>query len=512
MQKICVIGGGTAGWLTALYVKNLFKNSKVTLVESEEIGILGAGEGSTVGIIPFLQDLDISPFDMIRRVKGTLKLGIKFENWNGDSESYYHPFGPYLGREDLNVSELGFSNSRTRSVNYNDEGRYFLASAMVNDIDFNKIILNNMLCEEMRSNIFKESPQSLNSFHFDATELALFLRKTAEERGIERIEARVQEAEVDEKGNVKRLKTDKDPIEADFFFDCSGFRRILVGKLYDTKWISYDKHLKVKAAVPFFLQHESEIFPYTRSIAMKHGWMWQIPLQHRIGAGYIFDTDFIGEEGAVREAEEFLGRKIEPIKLIKFDSGRYEKFWVKNCIAVGLSGGFTEPIEATSIMLTMIQLSLLNSYYGGILNSSEKAVSEYNKTLSEINDHVMDFLSFHYVTHRKDTEFWKSLRDREFLPDRVKEMMELWSHQIPTSLDNRSPWDQFTADNYLMVGHGLRAFSEKQGPPYSTWRKNLSAIGATDNKLYWMRIYNKLRETSAKMPSHSSFIRSVTNG
>jgi tryptophan halogenase len=506
-MKFCIVGGGTAGWLTALYVKSLFKNSNVTLVESDEIGIIGAGEGSTAGIIPFLQDLDIDPLEVIRKVKGTLKLGIKFENWNGDNESYYHPFGPYLGRDDLDISPLGFSHKNTRSINYNDEGRYYLASAIVNDIDFNKIIINNMLCDEMKSNMLKEQAQSLNSFHFDARELALFLRNIAEKRGIVRKEGKILEIKNDEEGNVVSLTTDRESIEGDFFFDCSGFKRILIGNFYHTPWVSYSKHLKVKAALPFFLDSEEKIFPYTRSIAMKYGWMWQIPLQHRIGAGYIFDTDFISEGDALSEAEEFLGRKINPGKLIKFDAGRYEKFWVKNCIAIGLSGGFTEPIEATSIMLTTIHLSLLNSYHGGIFSKNPKIISEYNEALSEINDHVMHFLSFHYLTQRNDTEFWRSHLDREFLPDRVKEMLEIWKDQIPTSLDSRSPWDQFTADNYLLVGHGLKVFDGF----VDNWKENLQKMGSQNDKLFWIKIYNKLKDSCIRSSDHTSFIKRFTN-
>jgi tryptophan halogenase len=386
------------------------------------------------------------------------------------------------------------------------ESRFYLSLAINYGIDFDKIILNNILANNNKSNSVSEKAMSLNSFHFDAHALAAFLRKIAEQRGIKRIEGIVSSVD-DENGYITGINIEDLKIATDFVFDCSGFRRLLIGKHYGTKWISYQDHLKVKAAIPFFLpQDDNNIFPYTRSIAMKNGWMWQIPLQHRIGAGYIFDSDFIDQDQAHREAEEFLGHAIDPIKLIKFDAGRFDQMWVMNCLAVGLSSGFTEPIEATSIMLTTVQLSLLNSFAGGIIHRSHEAIEKYNQVISDINNHTMDFLSFHYATKRDDSEFWKSLRDHNFLPDNLKEQIVLWEDQIPTSLDNHSYWDQFTADNYLLVGHGLGIFDNNR------WSEYFSSFNAINNKQYWLEINQKLNRINDTATDHSSYLKRLIHG
>ena len=501
-KKISIVGGGTAGWLTALYANKLFPSSEITLIESEEIGIIGAGEGSTVGLVTFLQDLGINPSDLIKQVKSTLKLGIKFENWNGDCESYFHPFGPYTGRDDIDLSKFGFSLKNTRSTSFNDEGRFYLSLAINYGIDFDKIILNNILANNYKSNIVSDKMMSLNSFHFDAHQLALFLRSIGEQRGIKRIDGIVDSVDNDSEGYITSININDLSIECDFVFDCSGFKRLIIGNHYGTKWISYQDHLRVKAAIPFFLpQDEDKIFPYTRSISMKNGWMWQIPLQHRIGAGYIYDSDFIDQDEAHKEVEEFLGHKIDPIRTIKFNAGRFDQMWVKNCIAVGLSSGFTEPIEATSIMLTTVQLSLLNGAMGGIIHRDPGAIKKYNQIVSDINNHTMDFLSFHYVTKREDSDFWKSLKDHSFLPDNLKEQIKTWKYQIPTSLDNHSYWDQFTADNYILVGHGLGIFDNNK------WNEYFSGSNAINNKHYWLEINRRLNQISDTAVDHLEYLK-----
>lgn len=506
IKNICIVGGGTAGWFTALYIKKLLPTYNITLLESEEIGIIGAGEGSTVSLIPFLQDIDISPLELISEIKSTLKLGIKFENWNGDGKYYYHPFGPYLGRQDIDLKKFNYKLDKTRSIDYNDEGRFYLAQAVCENLDFNKIILNNILCEQQKANFIGSQPQSLNSFHFDARLLSIFLRQKAEQRNITRIEGKVQKIIKNNEGYITSLLTqDGKELPVDFVFDCSGFSRLILKKEYNTPWKSYQEHLKVNSAIPFILPVK-DIFPYTKSTALKHGWLWQIPLQHRIGAGYIFDNNFINASEAQKEVEDFLGVKIEPIKEIKFEAGRLEKAWVKNCIAVGLSYGFTEPIEATSIMLTTCHLSLLNSFISGLIFNNQQAIDKYNEVVSNINDHVMEFLSFHYVTKRKDSNFWKMLANEDFLPQNVKNNIELWKYQIPTSLDSKSYWDQFLADNYLMVGHGLGVFDNNQ------WRSVLKQLNVVSNKEYWIEISNNLKAASSKMIDHSSFIKNITNG
>lgn len=475
LQDIYIVGGGTAGWLTALYAQRIFPKSKINLIESDEIGIVGAGEGTTANVITFLQDLGIDHFDLIKETGASLKLNIKFDNWNGDGKYYYHAFSTFLGLDNPNLEKMGWPVNKTSSTYFNDDARLYLIYAMMNNIPFDDVILNNQLAELNKSNFHLSSngvakPITMNSYHFDARKLAQYLRKIAESRGIIRIEGIVETVNNNGDGYLTKLKLKDGRIfKVDFVFDCTGFKRQIIGKFYQTKWKSYRKHLKVKSVIPFFLPPDKDkLVNYTNCIAMKYGWMFRIPLQHRYGSGYIFDTDFINADQAHREVEEYLGEKIEPIRQLNFDAGRFEHGWVKNCISIGLSYGFTEPIEATAIMMLIIQLSLIPSHISGVIHRDERTIKKYNDFISDMNDRVMEFLAFHYVTKRDDSDFWRSLLTRDFVPDSLKDKLELWKYQPPSSIDDHTsvPWEPFAPDNYLMVGHGLGIFDDNKWGEY----------------------------------------------
>jgi tryptophan halogenase len=346
LDNIVIVGGGTAGWLSALYLNNKFKNSKITLIESNEIGILGAGEGTTGNIVKFLNDLGISQDDMLNNCEATFKTGIDFENWTNNRSTYYHP------------------------IDYKPKGQGY-------------------------------------AYHFNARLLAKYLKALAIERGVNWIEGIVTEPIVDDTNKIIGLKTADSIIDATFVIDCSGFKRLLIGNHYKSKWISYEKHLKVNTAIPFFLPNDNvNIRTTTKSIAMKFGWMWQIPLQSRRGCGYIFDSTEISEEEAKKEIIEFLGVDVEFNKPIKFKPGSYENVWVENCLAIGLSGGFLEPLEATSIMTTILQLEVFCEVI-----SEKITLKKYNKFVNCVNTENMVFIYYHYLTNRTDTNFWKKVKE-----------------------------------------------------------------------------------------------------
>lgn len=344
LDNIVIVGGGTAGWLSALYLNSKFKNSKITLIESNEIGILGAGEGTTGNIVKYLNGLGITSDDMINNCEATFKTGIDFQNWTEPNLTYRHSIDP--------------------------QGQGY-------------------------------------AYHFNARLFAKYLKSLSIERGINWVEGIVTEPIVDETNNIIGFKTIDSTIDATFVIDCSGFKRLLIGNHYKSNWISYESHLKVNTAIPFFLPDKAaNIRTTTKSIAMKYGWMWQIPLQNRKGCGYIYDSTEISEEAAKKEIIEFLGFDIEFNKPIKFEPGSYENVWIKNCVSIGLSGGFLEPLEATSIMTTIIQLE---AFYDAILK--KMTIEKYNKFVNCINTQNMIFIYYHYLTNRTDTTFWKKVSD-----------------------------------------------------------------------------------------------------
>jgi tryptophan halogenase len=291
MNNIVIVGGGAAGWLSALFVEKNFDNPKtITLIESEEIGILGAGEGS-VGLMPiFLQSLDIDVYEFLVEVNGTPKLGINFENWNGDGESYLHHF--------KHMPEFDISKSIKEYYGY-----LYKNGLRIKNNEITSTVVNSS----------KIHPKLSASFHFDAHLVAKYLRKIAESKGIVRVEGIVKSFSQKPNGDIVEINLESGKsIKSDFVFDCSGFKRLIIGELFKTKWKDYSDILPVNSAIPFFLpQSDVEIKPHTRAIAMKYGWTWMIPLQNRWGCGYIYDDSYINEEEAKKEVSEFLGNSIE---------------------------------------------------------------------------------------------------------------------------------------------------------------------------------------------------------
>jgi tryptophan halogenase len=368
MKKIVIIGGGTAGWLTALFAKKNYPNSTIKLIESSKIGILGAGEGSTPNLVSFLKSLDINENELIMRVKATKKIGINFENWTEENSKFSHPFN----LDPNNFSQSINLDSNNQKINY--------------------------------------------SYHFNARLLADYLKEIGINRGIECVDSNVTDF-ILENNKIKKIQIEDDiQIDIDFIFDCSGLNR-LVAKLYNLEWNSYSEHLKVNAAIPFFLEGKNTIekFTHTNAIAMKYGWMWQIPLQDRWGCGYIFNKHLINQDEAKKEIEEYLGHEIKIIKQIDFEPGTYKQFWVENCLMVGLSTGFLEPMEATSIMTIIIQLNEFLFYK----TDNDENMKIYNDLINSINLQNMLFIRHHYNCSRNDTIFWKNYKNLE-LPTELK--------------------------------------------------------------------------------------------
>jgi len=352
MKNIVIVGGGTAGWLSALFLNKHYINSKVTLIESTEIGILGAGEGTTGNAPIFLSKLGITLEDLKNNVDLTIKTGISFENWHNNGDKHFHPI----------------------------------------------------------SYMYKNEREKKHGYHFNARKLAEFLKSKAIERGVVHIDNFVEGFVSNETNEIVEVKIkNASNIKTDFIFDCSGFTRLIIGKHYNSKWVSYEKYLKVNTAIPYFLKNEEKRnLTHTKAIGMKYGWMWQIPLQSRWGCGYIFDSNEISENDAKQEVIDFLGHEVEFVKPIKFNPGCYEKVWVNNCVSIGLSGGFLEPLEATSLMTTIIQLTNLVDLYDVNQNDSRDL---YNKIIYGVNNQNMLFIYYHYLTNREDTSFWKKIKN-----------------------------------------------------------------------------------------------------
>lgn len=401
MSNIVIAGRGATGWLTALHIMRQFPRHKVTMVYDDKIPIIGVGESTTPYFLDFCQNfLEIPTSDLVKECDATLKLGIKFKNWKGDGSHYYHSFsmnsvdyfcGALSKGMHLDEIDLGAQLSEMNKIPKKTDGVEFHG----NDDKYEYICM---------------------ALHFDAKKLAEYLERLARERGITIAIGNIQDAVLDDDGYVTEIVLDtKERIDTEFVFDCTGFSRVFVDKLYKSP-MDYFEHLPVKRAMPFFLDKTGPTPPYTEAIAMKYGWMWKIPVGDRYGCGYAFDSDLTTDEDAYKEICEETGQKPEIRKKINFKAGYHTKPMNKNTLALGLAHGFLEPLEATSILITLDMLHILRQTIpGGTLIGRENRdsyVKDYNRMVQKIVTNCTDFVYLHYLTPRNDTEFWRRFHEK----------------------------------------------------------------------------------------------------
>ena len=436
--KYVILGGGTAGWLTALFVKEKFPYSDVTVIASSEIGILGAGEGTVPTIINFLKEINISQEDIIKHARGTIKNGIKFTNWLGDNSSYFHSFSlkPYI-----------YDLSENKKIN--------LKSKDLSD-----------------SEKFSEM-----ALHFDANQLADYLKYIGLSRGINLLDSKVKDVKFDFDNYIVGLELEtNEQVDCDFVFDCSGFKRLIIGKHFKSKWNSYDHMLPMKKAMPFFLDNSNEqnLPPYTEAIAMKYGWMWKIPVQGRYGCGYVYDSDYVTDEEIKSEIEQSVGIKLpNNTKTFSFNAGYYQETWINNCVSIGLSANFIEPLEATSIYVVTASLIYLLECIKGITMRDKNSIENYNLTIEEMNSRIAKFIYFHYISNRTDSKFWQEFFLKNKMPSDISKLLKLSKNKILEDSDleslvySKNKYHKFltgfTEYSWLIVADGLKLTSYKSG-------------------------------------------------
>ncbi len=465
MKKIVIVGGGTAGFISALVARKMMHaDTDITLIASEEIGVLGAGEGTTPNFLHLLKVLDIDIDDFVNKTGSTFKNGIKFENFTKDGSFYYHNFaGSYESPSFVNVQ----AEDSFRKINLwymlnianNVSADKWDFVCHLNNKNKSPFIYNQQNIGE--NSLLRLVPMVKYALHFNALKAAAFFKEVAESRGIAIIDDKVTDFISDNKNNIVGIVLEKNKtIESDFVFDCTGLHRLIIGKHFNSKWKSYSDVLPTKSAIPYFLPpaKEGELPPYTRSVAMKYGWMWQIPLQERFGCGYVFDSDLISEEEATKEIEEFLGfvpeypRKDK--KAFSFNPGCFETPWVNNCVSIGLSSGFIEPLEATSINNLIEALYELFFDSSRLFNRDQRYIDRYNRKMMDINSEIVNFVYFHYLGGRDDTEFWQRFKEKRNMPEMLKSVLDEWEYAIP-SYEQFDGKRFFTHFSWWEVARGL---------------------------------------------------------
>ena len=440
IHRIIIAGGGTAGWMAAASLSKLLgKTLDITLVESDEIGTVGVGEATIPTLLTLHDLLKIKEQDFLAAVQATFKLGISFENWRDVGKDYIHSFG-FTGQD---CWAAGFQHFwlKGRKLGISREfGEY---------------------CNEWlaaKENRFAVLPHhNLNyAYHIDASLYAKFLRKIAEEYGVARQEGKIRRVAQDsESGYITALELDSGQrIEGDLFIDCTGFRALLIEQTLNAGYEDWTHWLPSNSAVAVQTESVGSPIPYTRAIARDAGWQWRIPLQHRVGNGIVFSSKHWSDDEAIDVLlNNIEGKRLTEPRVIKFQTGQRRRHWHKNCVAMGLSSGFIEPLESTSIHL--IQRSIIRLMqmfpYDGI---RQPDIDEFNNQMSYEIEHVRDFIVLHYhVTERTDTAFWRQCRSMD-IPESLTHRIELFKQtgrvfKIPTELFGENSWIQ------VMLGQGL---------------------------------------------------------
>jgi hypothetical protein len=430
-MKIIIAGGGTAGWLAALFLSKTHPNHDITVIASSKIGVIGAGEAVTGElmdvIVGYYGDFGIDPKDFLEKTGAMPKYGILHKNWTPKKNEAY--FGPIDGT--------------LTGLRLPDDIIVYLGTLHPDKVHLGSFYGN--LYEQNISPISKVTNEfeiSTFAFHFDAKMAAEYLEKISLQfSNCKLIDSQIQGVNLSDNGLLKSIILDGgSEIFGDFFIDATGFSRLLINK-FQPKWISYKKYLPVNTAIPFFQEYEKDEIPkcYSVAWAQSSGWYWEASVQHRKGCGYVFSDDFITVDQAQEEIEKSLGKKVKPIKIIKFDSGRLENSWIKNCYAIGLASAFSEPLEATSIHATVRCLSHLSHEF--LQNTIEDTINPAsiklcNQRINKMYDDFKDFLSSHYQGGRTDTDFWKYItQDPYAVTDFARDLKDMCKSRIPTKFD-----------------------------------------------------------------------------
>ena len=420
-----VVGGGTAGWMTAaglvsmLGVQRLGEAGiEVTLIESEAIGVVGVGEATLPHIKQFNDTIGVNEAEFMAATSATFKLGIEFVNWGRKGDSYIHPFG-----------EFGLSND---GVAFHQYWRKFAGEPGVGALDDYSLPV--VAARMGKFQPPSDDPRSVMStyryaYQFDALQYAPFMRGHAEARGVTRIEGKVIDVALDpESGRVASLKIENgEVIKGDMFVDCTGFLGLLIERVLETGYDDWSNFLPADRAVAIPCKSAEPLLPYTRAIAESSGWRWRIPLQHRTGNGHVYSSQFIGDDEACDTLLKGLdGEPITEPRFLRFVTGKRRKLWNRNVVAIGLSAGFLEPLESTSIYLIQEGITKLLELFPADGND-EAEVAEYNRWMDLQFERIRDFLILHYnATERDDSEFWNYMRTMQ-VPDSLAERLALFS-------------------------------------------------------------------------------------
>lgn len=492
VRKVVIVGGGTAGWMAAAALARVLTTAKceITLVESEAIGTVGVGEATIPSLPAFHALLGVDEREFLRATRATFKLGIQFRDWRRVGESCLHPFGPY-----------GIDSRHTLFQAYwlrrKEEGRPSpLEEWSVTGLAARLGRVGGLPAD-------KSSPLRYLSYayHLDATLYARFLRDYAEKRGVSRIEGQVVDVTLDARGMVEALKLrDGRPVSGDFFIDCSGFQALVIAGALKAQYTDWSHWLPCDRAVAVQCESAGDLAPLTQATARESGWQWRIPLQHRVGNGYVYSSAHLADdEAAAKLAQRLEGKALGDPRLLRFKAGRRAQVWVGNCVALGLAAGFLEPLESTSIHFVQTGLARLFALFPD--RDFDPAVSaEYNRQTALEYEHVRDFLILHYAaSQREDSPFWRQCRALE-LPEMLTYKRDLFSKTGRIAVLEH---ETFQPSSWLAIYTGLGVWPQRHEPA-------IDIFGSAAMAASFEAMPGLIRQAVAALPAHAAYLEELT--
>lgn len=482
INRVIIIGGGTAGWMAAAALSKTFGNKlQINLIESEAIGTVGVGEATIPAIKNFHLLLELDEAEFMRAVHGTFKLGIEFENWGQLGEHYFHPFGP----PGVDSWAAQFYHYWLKSKQQGESarlGEYSLETSMARAEKF----------------ALKTEPEANYAYHFEAGRYARFLRQFSEPLGVCRTEGKVVKVNSNpDSGFIESVLLESgEVIEGDLFIDCSGFRGLLIEQELQTGWEDWSHWLPCDSAVAVQTRAVSPASPYTRSTARSCGWQWKIPLQNKVGNGLVYAAKHMSDEDAKKTLlDNITGETLNDVRTIKFRTGRRLKQWNKNCVALGLSSGFLEPLESTSIHLIQNSIiRLIKLFPVDEINQSE--VDQFNHDVKVEIEYIRDFIILHYhATQRADTAFWNQCREMS-VPKTLAHKINLF----------KANGRIFREQNELFAERSWAAVMLGQGIVPSGYHPFVDQLSDKELKNFMTQIRSSVHNIVTQLPAHHHFV------
>jgi tryptophan halogenase len=489
ITNVIIVGGGTAGWMTAAALAAAFgQRLTIRLIESEEIGTVGVGEATIPLLRSFNAQLGLDENEFMCKTQGTFKLGIEFVDWARQGQSYIHAFGS-VGGGDVGLAPFYQYWLKMQQRGQADElGAYSFTTVLARHNKF------------MRKANAPYSPLEniVYAFHFDASLYAKYLRAYAESHGVRRTEGKVVDTVLrGEDGYLDAVVLESgERVEGDLFIDCSGFRGLLIEQALHTGYVDWSHYLPVNRALAVPSESVQPLTPYTRATARSAGWQWRIPLQHRIGNGYVYCShDISDDEAASTLLDNLEGQPLADPRPLRFVTGMRKKFWNKNCVAIGLSSGFLEPLESTSIHFVQSSIAKLITYFPDRY-FRDADIEQYNRLTQFEFERSRDFIVLHYkATERQDTSFWKRCKEME-VPSTLQDKLDLFRS---AGRIHREREELFTEVSWLQVLVG-------QGVIPKTYHPVVDLLPENELRRLLAGTRKALHEAAAVVPDHGFYI------